>query len=38
MIPRTLVKYDNEKLLKAITEVIDSGQFVNGPKAKLFER
>jgi len=37
MIPRTLVDYDKERLLNALIEVIDSGQYVNGPKAKEFE-
>jgi len=37
MIPRTLVDYDKEELINALIEVIDSGQFVNGPKANEFE-
>ena len=37
MIPRTLVDYDKERLIDALIEVIDSGQYVNGPKAKEFE-
>jgi len=37
MIPRTLVDYDKELLIKCLTEVIESGQFVNGSKAKEFE-
>tara|TARA_B100000287_G_scaffold315933_1_gene299511 strand:- start:7357 stop:8502 length:1146 start_codon:yes stop_codon:yes gene_type:complete len=38
MIPRTLVDYDKERLIDAVIEVIESGQFVNGPKAKEFEQ
>ena len=30
--------YDKERLIDALIEVIDSGQYVNGPKAKEFEK
>ena len=38
MISRTIVDYDLEMLREAFEEVITSGQFVNGPKAKAFEQ
>jgi dTDP-4-amino-4,6-dideoxygalactose transaminase len=38
IIPRTLVDYDKERLITNLIEVIESGQFVNGPKAKEFEQ
>ena len=37
MISRTIVDYDIEMLREAFEEVAQSGQFVNGPRAKRFE-